>query len=169
MITFKDFKSKRAKIKENRDQYRELIRSSINNFIKIYIDSLELPREFFQTNHNQNHHYVFVIGNDGNWNQSFDSLNVDKVDGATFDLHTVVDDEPPIPSPVTTRINVHVIEDNLVYVLLADRQDKNVSVYIKSPEDLEGFCELVKQSIILKIESEQIGKKKEDDSVNLWD
>ena len=85
-------------------------------------------------------------------------------------MYTVVDDEPPLPRPVATRINVHMMDEKLVYVLLADRQDNNVSVSINGPEDLIKFSELVKQSIISKIESEQVGKKTpQDDSVKLWD
>ncbi|HEC5301845.1 hypothetical protein [Enterobacter asburiae] len=170
MITFKDFKNKRAELKKNRNQYRELIRTSVNDFISAYIRSLELPGETFQTNDNQNHPYVYVINDDGSWRQSFYNLNVDKVDGAKFDLYTVVDDEPPLPRPVVTRINVHIMDEKLVYVLLADRQDNNVSVSINGPEDLIKFSELVKQSIISKIESEPLGKKTpQDDSIKLWD
>lgn len=170
MITFKDFKNKRAELNKNRNQYRELIRSSVNDFISTYIRSLELPGETFQTNDNQNHPYVYVINDDGTWRQSFFNLDIDKVDGAKFDLYTVVDDEPPLPRPVATRINVHMMDEKLVYVLLADRQDNNVSVSINGPEDLIKFSELVKQSIISKIESEQLGKKTpQNDSVKLWD
>lgn len=170
MITFKDFKNKRTELKQDRNQYRELIRSSINDFINFYITSLDLPGESFQTNDNQNHPYVYVTNDDGGWGQSFDNLNVDKIDGAKFDLYTVVDDEPPLPRPVVSRINVHTMDEKLVYVLLADRQDNNVSVSINGSEDLKKFCEIVKQSIISKIESEQLGKKTpQDDSVKLWD
>lgn len=170
MITFKDFKNKRAELKENREQYRELIRTSIKDFIGEYIRSLELPGETFQTNDNQNHPYVYVMNEDGTWSHSFYNLNVDKIDGARFDLYTVVDDEPPVPRPVVTRINVHMVDEKLVYVLLADKQNNNVSVSINGPEDLIKFSELVKQSIISKIESEPLGKKtSQDDSVNLWD
>lgn len=82
----------------------------------------------------------------------------------------MVDDEPPLPRPVATRINVHVMDGELVYVLLEDNQNNNVSVTIHSSDDLNAFSEIVKQSIILKIESEPLGKKtKVDESVKLWD
>lgn len=170
MITFKDFKNKRAALKENRNQYKELIRTSINNFLKIYIDSLELPGETFKTNDNQTHPYVYVMDDEGKWSHSFDNLPVDKIDGSTFLLYTMVDDEPPVPRPIVTSINVHIMDGNLVYVIVADRQQDNVSVSVKSDDDLNSFSELVKKTIISTIESEQLGKKKkEDDSVKLWD
>ncbi|WES67207.1 hypothetical protein [Superficieibacter sp. HKU1] len=159
MITFKDFKNKRAELKGNRHQYKELILTSINNFIVIYINSLELPAESFQTESHTHHPYVYVINKNGSWGHSFDSLTIDKVDGATFELYTVIDDEPPLPRPVVTRINVHVMDGKLVYVLLADNQNNNVSVTIHNSDDLKAFSEMVKQSIILKIESEPLGKK----------
>lgn len=170
MITFKDFKNKRAELKDNRNQYKELILKSINDFIGVYINSLELPAESFQTERCTHHPYVYVINGNDRWGTSFDNLTIDKVDGATFELYTVIDDEPPLPRPVATRVNVHVMDDKLVYVLMADSQDNNVSVTIKSPDDLNAFSEMVKQSIISKIESEPLGKKtKVDESVKLWD
>lgn len=170
MITFRDFKNKRAELKDNRQQYKELIHASVNDFIGVYIKSLELPAESFQTEGYTHHPYVYILDGNGRWGNSFDNLPIDKVDGATFELYTVVDDEPPLPRPVATRINVHVMDGNLVYVLLADRQDNNVSVTIKSPDDMSAFSEVVKQSIILKIENEPLGKKtKKDESVKLWD
>ncbi|MBW4196366.1 hypothetical protein JW310_06885 [Enterobacter cloacae subsp. cloacae] len=170
MITFKDFKNKRAELKVNRNQYKELILTSINNFIEIYINSLDLPAESFQTEGYTHHPYVYVINENDRWGHSFDNLVIDKVNGATFELYTVVDDEPPLPRPVVTRINVHVMDGKLVYVLLADNQNNNVSVTIDSSDDLIAFSEMVKRSIILKIESEPLGKKtKVDESVKLWD
>ncbi|EFD8904355.1 hypothetical protein CN656_002937 [Escherichia coli] len=170
MITFKDFKNKRAELKGNRHQYKELILTSINNFIENYIDSLELPAKSFQTESHTHHPYVYVINENDRWGHSFDSLTIDKVDGATFVLYTVVDDEPPLPRPVATRINVHVMDGELVYVLLEDNQNNNVSVTIHSSDDLNAFSEIVKQSIILKIESEPLGKKTNaDETVKLWD
>lgn len=170
MITFKDLKNKRAELKVNRNQYKELILTSINNFIEIYINSLDLPAESFQTEGYTHHPYVYVINDNDRWGDSFDNLEIDKVNGATFELYTVVDDEPPLPRPVVTRINVHVMDGKLVYVLLADNQNNNVSVTIDSSDDLNAFSESVKRSIILKIESEPLGKKtKADESVKLWD
>jgi|AGFS01.1.fsa_nt_gi hypothetical protein len=170
MITFKDLKNKRAELKVNRNQYKELILTSINNFIEIYINSLDLPAESFQTEGYTHHPYVYVINDNDRWGDSFDNLEIDKVNGATFELYTVVDDEPPLPRPVVTRINVHVMDGKLVYVLLADNQNNNVSVTIDSSDDLNAFSESVKRSIILKIESEPLGKKKKaDESVKLWD
>lgn len=170
MITFKDFKNKRAELKGNRQQYKELILTSINNFIGDYIDSLELPAKSFQTERHTHHPYVYVINENDRWCHSLDSLTIDKVDGATFELYTVIDDEPPLPRPVVTRINVHVMDGKLVYVLLADNQNKNVSVTIHGSDDLNNFIEIVKQSIILKIESEPLGKKTNaDEIVKLWD
>lgn len=170
MITFKDFKNKRAELKDNRHQYNELIRTSINNFIEVYINSLELPAESFQTEGYTHHPYVYVLDGNGHWANSFDELTIDKVNGATFELYTVIDDEPPIPRPMATRINVHVMDGKLVYVLLADNQNNNVSVTIDSSDDLNAFSEMVKQSIVLKIENEPLGKKtKADESVKLWD
>lgn len=170
MITFKDFKSKRAELKDNRRQYKELILASINEFIGVYINSLDLPADSFQTENKTHHPYVYVINENDRWGQSFDSLAIEKVDGATFELYTVVDDEPPLPRPVATRINVHVMDGKIVYVLLADNQNNNISVTIHSSDDLKAFSEIVKQSIISNIESEPLGKKtKADESVKLWD
>lgn len=71
---------------------------------------------------------------------------------------------------MATRINVHVMDGKLVYVLLEDNQNNNVSVTIDSSDDLNAFSEFVKQSIVLKIENEPLGKKtKADESVKLWD
>lgn len=168
MITFQDFKNKRAELKNNRHHYKELILTSINNFIEIYINSLELPAQSFQTESHTHYPYVYVINRNDRWSHSFDSLTIDKVDGATFELYTVVDDEPPLPRPVVTRINVHVMDGKLVYVLLTDNQNNNVSVTIHSSDDLNAFSEMVKRSIILKIDSEPLGKKtKADESVKL--
>lgn len=170
MITFSDFKNKRAELKENRNQYKESIRSSINDFIGIYINSLALPAETFRTEDSGEHPYVYVLNENGGWSYSFTNLKVDKINGATFELFTVVDDEPPLPRPVGTRINVHYLDDQLVYVLVADRQDKNISVSIKTTQSLSDFSEIVKSSIISKIESEPFGKKSSDDgSVKLWE
>ncbi|ECQ3321731.1 hypothetical protein JOU91_003618 [Salmonella enterica] len=172
MITFNDLKNKKGQKKESKYKYRETIKNSINEFLKIYFESLELPAETFKFMDGQEHPYVFVVNRNGlaSLDLTLDDLDIDKVNGASIVLHTVVDDEPPIPSPVPVRINVYFIDGHLEYSILEDNVNDNVTLPIRDESDIRKFCELVKESIIEKIDDEQIGKKSvKDDSVKLWD
>ncbi|EKM5944711.1 hypothetical protein PU166_001171 [Klebsiella pneumoniae] len=168
MITFKDIKNKKSQIKDEKVKYREAIKESINEFLKIYVDSLQLPAETFKFKDGRNHPYVFVVNKDGlpTTSLTLDDLQVDKIHGASFVLNTVVDDEAPFPSPVQTSISVYFIDGNLEYLM----QTNNVCFPVKNESDIRLFCEIVKENIIERIESEQIGKKSvKDESVKLWD
>lgn len=171
MITFKDIKNKKTQIKEEKAKYKELIKNSINEFIKIYISSLQLPAETFTFKDGRQHPYVFILNKDlmPTTSLSLDDLHIDKVNGASFILHTAVDDEAPFPSPVQISISVYFIDGKLEYLLQTGHVNNDVSLLVNNESDLRTFCEIVKESIIARIESEQIGKKTlKDDSVNIW-
>ncbi|MGR7527396.1 hypothetical protein [Klebsiella aerogenes] len=172
MITFKDIKNKKSQIKDEKAKSREAIKESINEFLKIYVDSLQLPAETFKFKDGRDHPYVFVVNKVGfqTINLTLDDLEVDTINGASFVLNTVVDDEPPFPRPVQTYISAYFVDGNLEYSMKTDNINNTVFFPVKNESDLRTFCELVKKSIIEKIESEQIGKKSaKDESINLWD
>ncbi|MFS6935309.1 hypothetical protein [Klebsiella oxytoca] len=172
MITFKDIKYKKSQINEEKNKYREVIKDSINEFLKIYVESLQLPAETFKFKDGRDHPYVFVVNKAGQPTLSLtlDELQVDKINGASFVLNTVVDDEPPFPSPVQTSIQVYFIDGHLEYLIRSDNINDSVYFPVNNENDISILCEVVKESIINKIESEQIGKKSaKDESVTLWD
>lgn len=171
MITFKDIKNKKGQIKEEKAKYREKIKDSINQFLQMYVESLQLPAETFKFKDGHDHPYVFVVNKVGfpTISLTLDDLQVDKINGASFVLNTVVDDEAPFPSPIQTSISVYFIDGNLEYSMKTDSIN-NESLIIKDKFDIVNFCEIVKRSIIERIENEQIGKKSiKDESVKLWD
>lgn len=92
MITYADIREKQAEIQEARQEYIQRLRDMAKRLVKTYEDSLALPKPRWLDIDGNSHPYVY-LSHDSCCEKPED-LQVDFQDGVTFNLYTVVDDDP---------------------------------------------------------------------------
>ncbi len=156
MITYANIRAKQAEIQEAKREYIQRLRGAAKRLVKAYEDSLALPKAKWLDIDGKSHPYVY-ISHDGCCEETED-LRVDLHDGVTFNLGTVVDDDPRQSASVNVGIQILLFDGDKIAISV-DGYRAITFLCVDSDTRINEVCEFIKDSILMSMNDVSFGKK----------
>lgn len=156
VITYADIREKQAEIQEARQEYIQRLRDMAKRLVKTYEDSLALPKPRWLDIDGNSHPYVY-LSHDSCCEKPED-LQVDFQDGVTFNLYTVVDDDPRQSVSVNITVSILLLDgDNMT--ISVDGYQARIFSHVDTNAKINEVCEYIKDSILMSMNEVTFGKK----------
>ncbi|MEE7157310.1 hypothetical protein [Escherichia coli] len=156
VITYADIREKQAEIQEARQEYIQRLRDMAKRLVKTYEDSLALPKPRWLDIDGNSHPYVY-LSHDSCCEKPED-LQVDFQDGVTFNLYTVVDDDPRQSVSVNITVSILLIDGDNMTISVDGYQARTFS-HVDTNAKINEVCEYIKDSILMSMNEVTFGKK----------
>lgn len=169
MITFQELKNFRNDAKAKRKSNRDLLKSSIVDFFNTYKSGLDLSQETFTDEVDIEYPYIWLVDSDGK-KKSAESIIIDPGLKASFQLYTVVDDNPSRHAVESVLVSAFISNEEVCYKISGLSRPEKTFNDVKTNENLVEISEFIKQSLLDKMASEYgVTQKFDKGTVNLWD
>lgn len=166
VITYSDIRAKRDATKEAKKAYFQKLRNVAKKLTDKYIQSLELPSEYWKDLNGSKCPYVFIRS--GGFDCQPENIGVDLHEGVSFELFTVTDDNPRDPQTEKVNISINVIDGEKIAVSVAGVKSETFSP-VDTDEKLNEVCEFIKDNVILSMNNVSFGAQSPKEAVKLWD
>lgn len=155
MVTYADIRAKQAEILEAKQEYIQRLQDTAKRLVNAYETSLKLPAALWYDIQGKEHPYVSVMFNCLSIQP--EDLRVDLRDGISFDLCTVVDDDPRRSASVKVGVKIVLLDGDNLTISVNGYQDRTFS-HVDTDAKINEICEFIKDSILMSMNNVKFGK-----------
>lgn len=156
VITYLDISEKSKQNRKRKETYIYQVRCAIEGLIEQYKESLTHGLDTWLDIQGNEHPYVYITAS--NKVIQTHELSVDERDGATFNLCTVVDDDPRDAKVICLKCNIFMVDRHFKVKI----QGKTAKTFVLK-DGVSQVCDFIKDAIMMQLNKYSLGMTGEDE------